>query len=65
MNYQVKQQLFSSFLAEWDYKFKKVSFILKYLESYPELCAKLKNFKPLHAEKIMESQLEWVLDNPD
>lgn len=60
MNYQVKQQLFSSFLAEWDYKFKKTLFILKYLESYPELCAKLKNFKPLQSEKVMESQLEWV-----
>jgi len=69
MNYRVKQQLFSSFLAEWDYKFNKVPFILKYLASYPELCAKLKNFKPLQSEKVMESQLEWVsliaqLDHP-
>jgi len=60
MNYQVKQQLFSSFLAEWDFKFKKIPFILKYLESYPELCAKLKNFKPLQSEKVLQSQLEWV-----
>lgn len=55
-----KQQLFSTFLAEWDYKLKKMPFILKYLESYPELCAKLKNFQPLQSEKVMESQLEWV-----
>lgn len=60
MNYQEKQQLFSAFLEEWDYKFKNIPFILKYLASYPELVSKLKRVQPLLPSEVLKSQLEWV-----
>ena len=60
MNYPEKQILFESFLSEWDNKFKKIPFILKYLASYPELVSKLNDFVPLQPEDFNQSQMEWV-----
>lgn len=60
MKYSEKQILFKSFLDEWGLQFSKISPIIKYISSYPELTSKLKNFKPLAIEDINESQLEWV-----
>ena len=60
MKHPEKQKLFESFLNEWDYRFKNISFILKYLASYPELVSKLNNFVPLQPEEFNQSQMEWV-----
>lgn len=60
MNHPEKQKMFESFLSEWDYRFKNIPFILKYLASYPELVSKLNNFVPLQPEEFNRSQMEWV-----
>ena len=60
MIFAEKQILFESFLSEWDYKFKNIPFILKYLASYPELVSILKDFVPLQPEEFNQSQMEWV-----
>jgi len=60
MKYSEKQILFKSFLDEWGLQYSKISPIIKYITSYPELTSKLKDFKPLAIEDINESQLEWV-----
>ncbi len=55
-----KHILFESFLHEWKHKFRAISFILKYLATYPELVDKLKMFQPIDSTNIDDSQLEWV-----
>jgi len=57
---QQKQILFKSFLYEWEYKFRIIPSIMRYLATYPELIHKLKTFQPIDAKNIACSQLEWV-----
>jgi len=69
MKYKEKQILFNKFLNEWELKFNKIPFLFRYIASYPELTLKLKDYNPLKAKNLNETQLEWVslisqFDNP-
>jgi len=60
MNIEVKQKLFDEFLFTWGKKFNMVFDILNYINSYPELMSRIKDYKPLSKHELEELQLEWV-----
>jgi hypothetical protein len=69
MDTSTKQKLFNEFINEWETKFNKISFLLKYIESYPELTGALKKHYPLLTGDLINSQRDWIslvslLDNP-
>ena len=69
MEYKDKEILFNRFLSKWGESFGKIPFVLKYIDSYPQLTAKLDDFQSLDIEELKNSQLEWLsvlaqLDNP-
>tara|TARA_R110002050_G_scaffold167468_1_gene298252 strand:- start:18646 stop:19542 length:897 start_codon:yes stop_codon:yes gene_type:complete len=66
---KAKQLLYDDFLDTWSHQFQKITAILHYISTYPELQQKLKDIPILECDFLRESQLEWVsliaqFDNP-
>ncbi|MGE4289575.1 MAG: hypothetical protein AB7E36_12880 [Salinivirgaceae bacterium] len=69
MIYKEKQKLFNNFSSKWQKPFSLIPHLLEYISSYPSIISKFKDYIPLSANELNESQLEWIslvaqFDNP-
>lgn len=59
MKHKEKKTLFREFQYDWREQLDKISYILKYISTYPEVLEKLNDFHPIGINELSNSQLEW------
>lgn len=69
INKDIKDQLFNDFFIEWQNKYEKLKDLLRYLETYSETLAQIKDFSLIKANDLDQEQREWLwlltrLNNP-